>query len=61
MESEVRKKLELADSLGVGMDEEILACCMNILEMGCCPEKLAAIYMEMEKELCGEEHRELLP
>lgn len=53
MNKECSRRLELARELGVGMNEEVMACCLRMLEMDCSPESLALIFSELDSELCG--------
>lgn len=49
--TENAKRTELAKMLGIEMDEMVMCCCLNILELGCSSENLAIIYAELDKEL----------
>lgn len=53
MNKEGSRRLELARELSVGMNEEVMACCLCMLEMDCCPESLALIFSELDSELCN--------
>lgn len=54
MNRECSRRLELARELGVGMSEEVVACCLSMLEMDCSPESLALIFSELDSELAAE-------